>query len=225
MKNCQKWHFYPKIECADLLNDKNLQITKCLLSNEVCRKEVLFLKETEKQYKIFPEISENMLKKMFFPKIKDADIKNKTNFIIFQYNCINMYFGSNDSFLYRLHLKLLNIPKNLRLFFNFCHFSPKMDINARIDLKRLILFIQVIYHQTVMSKIISGIGPKMALIIPTPFKPVNGCVFKIFAFEIRDIIENYHFYMKWKLNITSVTNFSTGRISTPYVTTRHARIW
>ena len=105
---------------------------------------------------------------MFFPKIKDADIKNETSLTIFQYKCIHMYFGSNDSFLDRLHMKLLNISKNLRFLFNFCLFSPKMDINARIDLNRLSLFIHVIYHQTVMSKLISGIGPKMALIIPTP---------------------------------------------------------
>ena len=35
---------------------------------------------------------------------------------------------------------------------------------------RLILLIHVIYHETVMSKLISGIVPKMALIIPTPFR-------------------------------------------------------
>ena len=62
---------------------------------------------------------------MFSPKIKDADIKNETGLTIFQYKCIHMYFSSNDSFLDRLHLKLLNISKNLRFLFNFAFLAPK----------------------------------------------------------------------------------------------------
>ena len=72
---------------------------------------------------------------LFFPKIKDSDIKSETGLTIFQFKCIHMYFSSNDSFLDRLHLKLLNIAKNLRILFSFYLFSPKMDINAQIDLK------------------------------------------------------------------------------------------